>query len=110
MLPEGYQGLERFVAKWAKPTMVERARLRFDSTAEERAEFSKIVLPFADGALTFLNGFPLEQLPDDALRLFQLMLSFAQMMPAVEVQGETAEAVLTPHNRMNIISKPLDGF
>lgn len=83
-LPAGFESLEPFVADWALADAVARmARRQASSIAEIRA-FYDAILPLGEQALDYLRPFPLGALPVEAERLLKLMLSLAEIAPAVE--------------------------
>lgn len=87
-LPEQFKDLESFVGTWALATQTERKKKRLSSTIAELRIFHDTILPRMDAIITYLNQFPLENLPEDAKRLFDLALSFMEVAPAVEIFGQ----------------------
>jgi len=88
ILPLQFSDLERFAAHWAKPTVNERVDARCRSTMAEISEFYDAVIVRADDILTYLDAFPLHDMPEDAARLAQLLLALVQASVAVEIQGQ----------------------
>ena len=83
-LPEGFEPLEPFVAEWALPDAVARMSKRQASSIEEIRVFYQAMLPLGERALEHLRGFQLGELPPASERLLKLMLSLAEVAPAVE--------------------------
>lgn len=83
-LPAGFEALEPFVADWALEGSLERMAKRRTSKMEEIRAFYDTVIPLAEGALAHLRGFPLGDIPPAEERLLKLMLSLAEVGPAVE--------------------------
>jgi hypothetical protein len=83
-LPAGFQPLERFVADWVLPDAESRVAKRQGSTLAEIREFYDAMLTLGEKALDHLRQFELGALPPDAERLLKLMLSLAEIAPAVE--------------------------
>lgn len=83
-LPPGFQSLERFVAVWVLPDAESRVARRQGSTLGEIREFYDAMLPLGEKALDYLRGFELGALPPEGERLLRLMLSLAEIAPAVE--------------------------
>ena len=83
-LPEGFESVERFVADWVLPDAQARVAKRQGSTMEEIRPFYAAMLPLGDEALAYLRGFELGSLPPEGERLLGLMLSLAEVAPAVE--------------------------
>jgi hypothetical protein len=88
MLPAGFEALEPFVADWALPDAVARMTRRQATSIEEIRRFYEAMLPLGGQALDHLRGFQLGDLPPDAERLLKLMLSLAEVAPAVEWYGD----------------------
>jgi len=84
-LPAQFKDLEPFVATWALATERERNRKRLSSTMEDIQAFYNALLPRMEAMIEYLNQFPLEQMPEDAKRLFHLSLSLAEVANAVEL-------------------------
>ena len=83
-LPAGFESLEPFVADWVLPDAVARMTKRHNSAIAEIRQFYGAVLPFGEKALAYLRGFQLGSMPPEAERLLKLMLSLAEIAPAVE--------------------------
>lgn len=86
-LPEGFESLERLVADWVLPDTVSRMEKRQSSSIEELREFYDALLPLGEAALVHLRTFQLGSLPAPSERLLKLMLSLAEVAPAVEWYG-----------------------
>ena len=88
LLPPGFDALEPFAAVWAGPTPDARLRRRLDSTEAERSEFYAVASSELPRAMAHLDACPLDGLDDAEQRLFDLMLTLAQVSLAVERQRE----------------------
>ena len=86
-LPEQFQDLEQWMA-WSLETEGERSDHRQASAMEDITAFYEAMLARMDEVLPYLEQFSLEDLPDDARRLFYLTLSLAEVAPAVEQFGQ----------------------
>ncbi|MBI2800496.1 MAG: hypothetical protein HYX63_09475 [Gammaproteobacteria bacterium] len=86
-LPVGFEGLEEFVAYWAVPGQNERRYQRCDTTFDEIKRFYDAMYSRADEAMTYLDKFPLRDMPGPEARLMRMVLSLAQASMAVEIQG-----------------------
>lgn len=84
LLPDGFQDYEPFVNKWALATERARNQTRLSSPMAEIQALYDALLPRMDEIIDYLNQFPLNELPEDARRLFYLTLSLAEVAPAVE--------------------------
>lgn len=87
LLPAGYEVLEPFVSRWSVEGIANRAALRSDSTAAERQAFFDAAKGLAEPALDMLDRKPLSKLDAKEKRLLNLLLSFAHVELAIEVQG-----------------------
>ena len=87
-LPDAFADLERFVAKWAKPTTDERLAARTASTMDEITAFYDAMIVRADAALAHLEPFDLHALPAREATLLQLLLALVQASMAVEIQRQ----------------------
>ena len=83
-LPGGFESLEPFLADWLLPDAQARVAKRQGSTMEEIRPFYAAMLPLGEKALAYLGGFELGSLPPEGERLLGLMLSLAEIAPAVE--------------------------
>lgn len=107
-LPVGFEALEPFVATWAIDGAAPRAARRSASTEDERRAFYDAVLPLMGAALDHLDATPLAAHDEAQKRLMRLMLSFAHVALAVEMQGPD-ETRHTPHrDAMRITRVPAD--
>jgi hypothetical protein len=84
-LPAGFEELERFVADWAKPTRAERYRTRLAKSIDELGDFYDAVAARAEEALAHLDGRDLDDLPEEATRLLQLLYSMVLVSYAVNI-------------------------
>jgi hypothetical protein len=108
-LPAGFEALEPFVAKWAVEGANNRAQLRLTSNAPERVAFFEAGKPLVAPALALLDQKPLEQLDAPEQRLMLLMLSFAHVALAVEMQGDAERKHAAGARFMRITRAPADG-
>ena len=86
-LPEQFRDLEQWMA-WSLETEGERSDHRQASAMEDITAFYEAMLERMEEVLSYLEQFSLEELPDDARRLFYLTLSLAEVAPAVEQFGQ----------------------
>jgi hypothetical protein len=107
-LPQGFAELTPFVAQWALATTAERAAVRGTSTSEERAAFYKAASPLAGAALDHLDNKALAAFDRSETNLMNLMLAFAHVSIAIEIQ-QGDEARHSPYrNLMRITRAPAD--
>jgi hypothetical protein len=84
-LPEQFADLESFASTWSLATEGERYARRLASTVVEMQAFYDAIVPRAEEAMTYLEQFPLDALPDDALALLHLLYSMIEVSFPVEV-------------------------
>jgi hypothetical protein len=87
-LPDGFEDLAPFVEYWARATTQARIDARSTATMEQIRAFYDVMTGHAEAALQHVERFPLDQLPDDAARLFRLVLALGQAHVAVEIHGQ----------------------
>jgi hypothetical protein len=84
LLPAEFSDLEPFAPKWCLPTERERFAARLSSTMAEMQAFYDAFFPRAEAAISYCDGFPLDELPPDAQRLLQLVHSLVMVSFPVE--------------------------
>jgi hypothetical protein len=84
VLPDQFADLEPLSA-WALPTERERYAKRLASTMEELQAFYDAAFPRLEEALSYLDQFPLDDLPEDAARLLWLYCALMTVSFPVEV-------------------------
>jgi hypothetical protein len=84
LLPAEFAELEPFAATWCLATEGERYRQRLASTMAELQAFYDAGMPHVDAAIAYCDTFPLDELPDDAARLLQLVYSLVMVSFPVE--------------------------
>ena len=70
---------------WCLPTEPERWVQRLASTMDEMQVFYDAAFPRAEAAIEYCDKFALDNIPDDALRLLDLLSSLALVSYPVEV-------------------------
>ncbi len=106
-LPERFRNLQ-YLEAWILPTSKERQAKRVSSTRDQVNELYKGVSPQIDEIIEFLNGYPLDALPDDVRSLFYLAMSVAETGPYAEWYGGEPESPLTRGlgARLEMIAEP----
>jgi hypothetical protein len=84
ILPGEFHDLEPF-ADWAIPTEKARFDKRLASTMDELQAFYDAAFPRMEDALTYLDDFALDDLPEDAKRLLWLYCALVTVSFPVEV-------------------------
>ena len=85
LLPTAFSDLEPFAKEWCLASEPERYAKRLASTMDEIQAFYDAIFPRAEEAIVYLEQFPLDDLPDDALRLLQLLYALIAVSFPVEI-------------------------
>ena len=85
LLPPRVSDLEPFAKEWCLASEPERYAKRLASTMDEMQAFYDAFFPRAEEAIVYLEKFPLDDLPDDAHRLLQLLYSLILVSFPVEI-------------------------
>jgi hypothetical protein len=85
LLPAAFAELEPFAATWCLATESERYAQRMRSTMAEMHAFYDAGFPRIQEALACCDKFPLDDLPDDARHLLQLVHSIVMVAMCVEI-------------------------
>jgi hypothetical protein len=84
LLPAEFSEFEPFAAKWCLPTERERFAARMANTMEDMQAFYDAFFPRAEEAILYCDKFPLDDMPEDAERLLQLVYSLVMVSFPVE--------------------------
>jgi hypothetical protein len=84
ILPAEFSDFEPYAADWCLATEHERYAKRMASTMDELQAFYDVVFPRAEEAIAYCDKFPLDDMPDDARRLLQLLYSLIMVSFPVE--------------------------
>jgi len=84
MLPAEFADLEPYAARWSLATEGERYAARLSSSMDDMESFYTAAMARTDDAKAYLDRFPLDELPDDALALLHLLYSLICVSFAVE--------------------------
>jgi hypothetical protein len=88
-LPEQFAHLTPFI-QWALPTENERNIMRHKTDMEDIKAFSAAMLENVSAICTYLDGFDLSNYPPKEKALMQMLLSLAEVAPAVEFYNQQA--------------------
>lgn len=87
-LPAEFADLEPFAEEWCLPTEAERYARRLAGSMPEMHALYDAVTPRAEAAITYLEQFPLHDLPEDATNLLHLLYSMIMVSFPVEAWGQ----------------------
>lgn len=85
LLPAEFAEFERFARTWSLATGRERYAKRMASSMEEMREFYDAFFPRLEEAIAYCDKFPLDALPEDALRLLWLVYSLVMVSMSIEI-------------------------
>ncbi|WP_067649964.1 hypothetical protein [Nocardia harenae] len=88
LLPAEFADLEPWAETWSLATEPERYDRRMAGSMPEMQAFYDAITPRAEAALTYLDRFTLDDLPDDARRLLWLLHSMIMVSFPVEVWSQ----------------------
>jgi hypothetical protein len=84
LLPPEFGELEPYAPTWCLATERERFAKRMATPMAEQQAFYDAFFPRADEAIAYCDRFPLDELPEDAERLLQLIYSLVMVSFPVE--------------------------
>jgi hypothetical protein len=98
-LPPEFVDLEPFAATWCLATESERYERRLASSMDDMQRFYDACFPRLDEAIDYCDRFSLDDLPDDATNLLQLVYSLVMVAMPVEIWRQprpvnSADAIL----------------
>lgn len=105
-LPSGFDALEPFADEWALPDFQARFEKRFSSSMEEIRGFYEAAQPLAEDMLVHLENYSLGEYPDDAQRLYQLLMTLAHMSIPVERHRQPRPANVTYPTSVKVTQGP----
>ena len=85
LLPAEFSDLESFAPTWCLPTERERFAQRMTSSMKDMQAFYDAFFPRAEEAIQYCDKFELDDMPDDAQHLLQLLYSLVMVSFPVEV-------------------------
>lgn len=85
LLPPKFGDLEPFAARWCLATESERYAMRMASSMDDMQAFYDAAFPRIADALAYCDEHPLDELPDDATRLLQIVHSTIMVAMCVEI-------------------------
>jgi hypothetical protein len=108
LLPEGFAELEPFAAHWAGETASARAHLRDSASFAEAEAFYAAAQPLVEPGLACLDAKALKDHDDREQRLMRLILAFAHVAMAIEMQGKDEHVHSKLREHMRITRAPAD--
>jgi hypothetical protein len=84
LLPNQFADLEPFAKQWCLPTERERFAARMSTPMEHMQAFYDAFFARAEAAIEYCEQFPLDDMPEDAERLLQLLYSLVMVSFPVE--------------------------
>ena len=84
LLPGQFSDLEPYAAIWCLPTERQRFAQRLASTMDQIQVFYDAFFPRAEEAIAYCEKFELDDMPEDAQRLLELLYSLVMVSFPVE--------------------------
>jgi hypothetical protein len=84
LLPPEFAALEPYAPAWCLATERERFAQRMATSMADQQAFYDAFFPRAEEAIAYCDRFPLDELPEDAERLLQLIYSLVMVSFPVE--------------------------
>jgi hypothetical protein len=110
LLPSGFEDLNCFVEVWAQKTSEGRMNARCTASMADIQAFYDAMTERAEDALSHIETFPIDALPEDSARLFCLVLALAQAHIAIEIhRAVRAPNTPYPHGIHIVRGLPLYG-
>ncbi|MCG2635008.1 MAG: hypothetical protein J4A00_08900 [Gammaproteobacteria bacterium] len=100
-LPQAFEYLRPF-DEWALASVQERMHKRIDSDFDDLKRFYDTFLPNFKDAVSHLNNFSLEEMPDAEKNLFRIAASFIEAAVAVELLGVPDEPSAYPIDKIDV--------
>jgi hypothetical protein len=88
LLPAQFADLEPFATTWCLATEPERFARRLATPMDDMQAFYDAVTPRAEEAISYCDGFPLDDMPDEARNLLHLLYSMVMASFPVECWGQ----------------------
>jgi len=88
MLPAQFADLEPFAATWCLATEPERFAQRLASSMDDTQAFYDAITARAEEAIAYCDGFPVDEMPQDATNLLHLLYSMVMVSFPVECWGQ----------------------
>ncbi|WP_322062708.1 hypothetical protein [Paraburkholderia sp. J63] len=101
-LPAGFEELEPFLDHWSTATSHERWIRRASTPYPEIVKFYEAMFARAEEATTYLEQFPLDDMPEPAQNLFKLLLAMCQAAIAVEMHQAPTIRHAPPQHALKI--------
>jgi len=87
LLPAEFADLEPWATDWVLPTLEDRLQRRLASSMEDLHAFYDAVFPRAEAAMTYLDQFAIDAVPETAANLMGLLYSLSCVSVATDVFG-----------------------
>ena len=87
-LPEAFAALQPFVALWALDTETERNIQRHAQSMDAIRLFADSMMQHMEALIAFVNRKPMDEFDEVDSALLKLLLSLAEVAPAVEFYGQ----------------------
>jgi hypothetical protein len=106
MLPPSFSDVEHLAPTWCLPTGEERFAQRMASTMDEMRQLYEAMFDRIAEALAYCDSFPLDDLPDDARHLLELVHSTITVAMCIEVWHQP-QVISAADARLTRVGEPL---
>jgi hypothetical protein len=86
-LPPEFADLELWAGEWILPTLEDRLQRRLATPMDELHAFYDAVFPRAEDAMSYLDQFAIDALPETAVNLMHLLYALSVVSVATDVFG-----------------------
>lgn len=100
--PAQFADLEPLVMDWAWPTQQLRNDKRATTPLEELDAFYNTMLPRVCEIAAYIDGYPLDAMPDHVIKLLDLCRMLMEIAPSVEVMRSSDVPCDFPRERIRI--------
>lgn len=107
-LPEQFNLLQPFVERWAVAGIANRAALRSATTDDEQRAFYEATKQLIGPVLDYLDTRPVESQGNAESTLLNIVLTYAHIALAIEIQRDAEPRHATMRQFMQIVHEPAE--
>lgn len=90
-LPPAYADLGRFTGEWLLRDEKSRYDKLLRTSLDDLRVFYDAMLPRMEAIILYLNGFPLDAMPEDAKNLFDLSMTFMETAHPIDLNWKSTD-------------------
>jgi hypothetical protein len=104
VLPDDFADLERFLPRWRLRDARQRMTAMATADIEDLRDLHAAMIRRIGAVVAHLNTFPLDDMPPREQALFELALTFAEVVHPVDLGWEISEVSdLFPQDQINLV-------